>query len=77
MTIEELRNHEEYAICFKKIKAYPKGFKFTLHYAQIPQAKANALRIIMRDAVKQGYIECIATDLSLDLVETAETFRRL
>lgn len=44
MTREELRNHEEYAICMNKIRSYKKGFEFTLNYSQIPTAKANALK---------------------------------
>lgn len=77
MTIQELRNHEEYALCFKKIKAYKKGFEFTLNYEQIPTPKANALKIIMRDAVEQGYLEHVADDWSLEGKVTAERFRRL
>jgi hypothetical protein len=60
-----------------KIKKYPKGFKFTLQWHQIPKAKANALRIIIQDATEQGLLEQIATELSLELEVTAETFRKL
>lgn len=77
MTIQEVRNHEEYAICFRKIKSYRKGFEFTLNYAHIPTPKANALKIVMRDAIDQGLIESIAIGLSLEGKQTDETFRRI
>ena len=77
MTAQELRNHPEYALCFKKIKAYPKGFEFTLNYSQIPKAKANALKVIMADAVEQGYLESSAIGLSLKGEFVSETFRKL
>jgi hypothetical protein len=77
MTIQELRNHKEYALAFKKIKAYPKGFEFTLNYEHIPTPQANALKIIMEDAIALGYLESIAINLSLEGKQTAETFRKI
>ncbi len=77
MTIQELRNHEEYTICFNKIKSYPTGFEFTLNYAQIPKAKANALKIIMGDAIEQGLLESIAIGVALDGTHTDETYRKI
>lgn len=77
MTIDELRNHEEYALCMRKIKAYRKGFEFTLNYARIPTPQANALKIVLHDAREQGLIEIIATGLALDGTSVDETFRRL
>lgn len=77
MTIQELRNGNEYTLCMKKIQGYKKGFRFTLHYEHIPTPQANALKIIMRDAIEQGLIESIAIDLNLNLEQTAETFRKL
>ena len=77
MTVQELRNHEEYAICFRKTKGYKKGFEFTLNYAQIPTPKANALKIVMQDAIDQGYLESISIGLSLEGKQTDETFRRI
>lgn len=77
MTVTELRNHKEYALCMNKIKKYPEGFEFTLRWYQIPTPQANALKIVMRDAIEQGLIEQIATDLSLELEVTAETYRKL
>ena len=77
MTIQELRNHEEYTLCFNKIRAYPKGFEFTLNYAQIPRAKANALKIVMKDAIEQGLLESVATGVALDGTFTDETFRKI
>jgi hypothetical protein len=77
MTIQEVRNHKEYALAFKKIKAYKKGFEFTLNYARIPTPQANALKIVMRDAIEQGYLESIAIGLSLEGEQTDETFRKI
>ncbi len=77
MTATELRNHEEYTLCMNKIKKYRKGFEFTLNYAQIPTPQANALKIVMADAIKEGLIESIAIGLSLEGIQTDETFRKL
>lgn len=77
MTIAELRNHKEYELCMNKIKAYKKGFELTLNYSQIPTAKANALKIVMRDAIEQGLLESIAIGLSLEGIQTDETFRKI
>lgn len=77
MTHEELRNHPEYALCMKKIRAYKKGFEFHLNYAQIPRPQGNALKIVMRDAIEMGLIESIAVDFGLDCVQTGETFRKI
>ena len=32
MTVQELRETDDYKEAFDKIKGYPKGFKFTLDY---------------------------------------------
>lgn len=77
MTVTELRNHKEYELCMNKIKKYPKGFEFTLNYAQIPTPQANALKVIMADAIEGGLIESIAIGLSLEGIQTDETFRKL
>lgn len=77
MTHDELRNHPEYALCMKKIRSYRKGFEFTLNYAAIPTPQANALKIVMRDAIEQGLLESIATGWSLECTITDETFRKL
>lgn len=77
MTIQEVRNHEEYAFCMNKIRGYKKGFEFTLRWTQIPTAKANALKIIIADAIEEGYLEPIATTLSLEGIATADTYRKL
>ena len=77
MTIQEVRNHEEYALAFKKIKAYKKGFEFTLNYARIPTPQGNALKIIMRDAIEQGLLESIEIGLSIEGKIVEERFRKL
>ena len=77
MNTAELRNHPDYKLCMDKIRSYRKGFEFTLNYAKIPTPQANALRIIMRDAIADGLVESIALGLSLEMENTDETFRRL
>lgn len=77
MTIEEVRNHEEYAQAMEKIKRYPKGFEFTLKYSQIPRPQANALKIIMKDCIESGLVESIALGVSIEGKFVDETFRRI
>lgn len=77
MTIKELREGKEYEICFKKIRSYRKGFVFTLNYSQIPRGKANALKIVMQDAIDAGLIESIALGYSLEGKEVSETYRKI
>ena len=77
MTNDELRNHPEYKVCMDKITAYPVGFKFTMNWDRIPAAKANALKIILRDACQMGLIEQIATGVGLDLRVHDETYIRI
>lgn len=76
MTTKELRAHPEYKVCIDKIIGYTPGFKFTLNYTTIPTAKANALKLILRDAVEEGYLESISMGYDLDMNLTDETFRR-
>ena len=76
MTRKELRAHPEYKVCMDKIIAYRPGFKFTLNYATIPTAKANALKVILRDAVEMGYLESLSMSYDLDMNLTDETYKR-
>ena len=76
MTAAELRLHPEYEICMNKIKAYRPGFVLRMDYTQIPVPKGNALKIVLRDAWKTGYLDPVSTDLDLDLNVTAETYER-
>lgn len=77
MTAYELREHPEYKQAMQKITSYRKGFEFTINWARIPRPQANALKIIMRDAIDAGLLEPIATGFNLDLDETEATYRRL
>lgn len=77
MTAYELREHPEYKQAMQKITSYRKGFEFTMNWARIPRPQANALKIIIRDAIKAGLIEQIATGLSLELEIVDETYKRL
>lgn len=77
MTREELRNTKDYKEAMAKIEAYHKGFRFTIDYTQIPRAKANGLRFILRDACKSGLLESVQIGLSLEGETTDETYVRL
>ncbi len=77
MTIEQVRNHEEYAKAMEKIKTYRSGFKFTLDYSRIPTPQGNALKIVMRDAIKEGLLESVAIGLAIDGSFVDETFKKL
>lgn len=77
MTVNEVRNHKEYKLCIDKIENYPKGFKFTMNWCNIPKAKANALKIVMSDCIKSGLLECTETELSLQGEITAEHYVKL
>lgn len=66
MTIEEMRKTEEYTKIVQKVKKYRKGFEFTLDVNVIPRPQWNALRMVMRDLEKQGLIENIEFDYSID-----------
>ena len=79
MTVKELRQHEEYHKCLRKIEGYSAGFTFTINFTNIPPAKANALRVVLRDACKKGLIESVSIGLGFvdhDLVPMEETYRR-
>ena len=77
MTAQELRNTKDYKDAVAKIEGYTKGFTFTLDYAKIPKPKANALKIITRDCIKNGIIESVQFGLNFDGNTVDETFRRL
>ena len=76
MTTEQLRSHPEYKVCVDKIKNYRPGYVFTIDYTNIPRAKANGLRCILRDACKLGFLESVSTQISLSCEITAETWKR-
>lgn len=77
MTIEEMRKTEEYTKIVQKVKKYRKGFEFTLDVNVIPRPQWNALRMIMRDLEKQGLIENIEFDYSIDGELVEEKYVRL
>ena len=77
MTVAELRQHPEYKKAVAKIEGYRKGFRFTMNYANIPKAKANALKIILNDCEKSGIIESVSIGLSLEGNVTDETFVKI
>lgn len=77
MTEKQFRNSQEYENSIKKIRNYPKGFKFTLPYYKMTQGQKNAMDIITNDCIKEKIIESVSIDLSLSGEITEETFVRL
>lgn len=77
MTSEQLRQTTEYRQAWQKITSYRKGFEFTLPVGAGFAPQANALKIIMRDAINAGLIEQIETELSLELEVVAERYKRI
>ena len=80
MTITELRQHEEYALCMKKIRGYSKGFRFTIPYNRMTVGQANAMKIVMEDAVTEGLVESVGVEYGFapnpknGLIQAAEIF---
>lgn len=77
MTREEFRKSKVYFEMIEKVKGYSKGFTFTIHYADIPKPKANALEIVLKDCIKMGVLESISIGLSIEGNFVEETYRRL
>ena len=77
MIAKEFRNSQEYENLIKKIKNYPKGFKFTLPYYKMTQGQKNAMDIITNDSIKEKLIESVSIGLSLSGEIVEETFVRL
>lgn len=76
MTTAELRAHPEYKKAMDRIIAYRSGFTFRMDWTQIPTVKGNALKIILRDAIDEGYLESISMEYDLDFNLTAESYKR-
>ena len=77
MIAKEFRNSQEYENLIKKIKNYPKGFKFTLPYYKMTQGQKNAMDIIANDSIKEKLIKSVSIGLSLSGEIVEETFVRL
>ena len=77
MTREELKKHPDYIDAYNKVKNYPKGFKFTIKYNEIPTAKANALKILLRECCDEKLLESISIGVTLTGERADETFVRL
>ena len=81
----DTRTKDELNKCIEKIRNYPKGFEFTINYAQIPtKAKENGMHWVLDKAKENGLIESIAIGHSMEDLTgesgrfcTEETFRRL
>lgn len=77
MTKAEFRKSKEYAEMVEKIRSYSKGFTFTLHYADIPKAKGNALKLVTQDCIDNKILESIEIGLDIEGNFVQETYRRL
>ena len=76
MTKTELRANPHYIEAMEKIKNYRPGFEFNINFVPIPRAKANGLKLILKDACDLGYLESIQIGLDLGGNITDETFKR-
>lgn len=77
MTNEQLRKEKGYIEAKEKILKYPIGFKFTVPLYQMPEAKRNAMRILLNDCCKEKIIKSINIGLDLGLNITEETCVRI
>ena len=77
MTVGDLRKTEDYAEAMEKIKAYRKGFKFTVYYNEIPKPNAKAMKEVLNDCCKAGIISSIEMGIALNGNLADETFVRL
>ena len=77
MTREELRKEPGYIEAHQKVENYPKGFKFTINYSEIPAPKRRAMEYLLNDCKREGLIESVAIGIGLDLERKDETFVRL
>ena len=77
MTIQELRESNDYKQAVEKIRNYRKGFTFTINVSNIPQAKANALAIVLHDCCKAGLLKSTSIGLDIHGERVEETFKRI
>lgn len=77
MTREELRKEPGYIEAHQKIENYPKGFKFTVYFNQMPASKRRAMEYLLEDCRKEKLIDCISIGVALSGECTDETFVRL
>ena len=47
----------------QKIVCYKPGFRFTIHYGQVPEEKRASLRSLLDKAEKNGWIESVQIGL--------------
>lgn len=72
-----IRTQPGYQEAKQKIINYSHGFRFSIYPKQIPQAKLNALRILLNDCEKEGIIKSISFDLNLSGEITEERYERI
>lgn len=77
MNAMQFRKSSQYEEAVNKIKSYPKGFKFTMYYNEIPKAKVNALKIVLNDCCDAKLLSKEAIGINLDGDVADETFIRL
>ena len=76
MTETELRKRPEYLASMERIKQYRPGFELHMDWTKIPEAKRNALKIVLNDAVDAGLLKSVALYYDVDLNNTGETYHR-
>ncbi len=77
MTKAEFRESKEYREMIEKIKNYPTGFKFKLHYASIPKKKGNALKVITKDCIDAGILESVSIGIDICGNFVEEEYQRI
>ena len=77
MTRDELRKESGYIEAHQKIENYPKGFKFTINYNEMPAPKRRAMEYLLSDCEKEGLIESISIGVALNSERVDETFVKL
>lgn len=77
MTELEFKQSKEYNDAIEKIKNYPIDFTFILKYSEIPDEKANALKIITRDCIAMGILESVSIGLDIQGEFVEEKYKRV
>ena len=77
MTMEQFKNHPEFLKAIAKIRGYREGFTFRIEWGDIPTAaQREGLRIVLREAVQEGLLECVSMETGVSVADTALVYRR-
>ena len=77
MTAQELRTTAEYISAVEKIKSYSIGYEFTLNFSKIPEAKSNALKIVIKDCIDMGILQNIGVGIDIQGDFCGKTYKRV